>query len=55
MKEVCISCKKSISNDGGAAKFPCPNCGKYEIIRCGKCRQIVTKYTCPECGFVGPN
>jgi Zn-ribbon RNA-binding protein len=51
----CISCKKDITNDNGSVKFMCPGCGKYEIIRCTKCRQIVAKYTCPECGFIGPN
>jgi len=33
----------------------CPKCGKYQIIRCKHCREIVAKYKCPECGFVGPN
>ncbi|MBN1645572.1 DUF1610 domain-containing protein [Candidatus Woesearchaeota archaeon] len=57
MKNViqCISCKTNIANDRGSVKFLCPGCGKHEIIRCKKCRQIVAKYTCPECGFEGPN
>lgn len=51
----CISCKTKIANMPGSARFLCPQCGKYEIIRCETCRKIVAKYTCPECGFVGPN
>ncbi len=54
-KLVCISCKKEISNSQGTVKFLCPNCSKYEIIRCQHCREIATKYKCPECGFYGPN
>jgi predicted RNA-binding Zn-ribbon protein involved in translation (DUF1610 family) len=52
---VCMSCKKPIANSKGMAKFNCPKCSKYEILRCKKCREIVTKYTCPGCGFEGPN
>ncbi|MEM4711081.1 MAG: zinc finger domain-containing protein [Candidatus Woesearchaeota archaeon] len=55
MKDLCISCKVSLINNKGATRFLCPNCGKYEITRCGKCREIVAKYVCPECGFEGPN
>ena len=51
----CITCKKNISNDTNSTKFKCPNCGEYEITRCGNCRKIVAKYTCPSCGFEGPN
>ncbi|MBS3102752.1 RNA-binding protein [Candidatus Woesearchaeota archaeon] len=54
-KEVCISCKKRITNTIGTARFSCPKCGKREIIRCMHCRQIVAKYRCPECNFEGPN
>lgn len=53
--DKCISCKVSIVNDTAATRFPCPNCGKHIIIRCSKCRKIVAKYKCPECGFEGPN
>ncbi len=52
---ICISCKKKITNKAGSTKFPCPNCGKYEIVRCKHCREIVAKYECPLCHFVGPN
>ncbi len=51
----CASCKKEITNDQGAVNFMCPNCGKYEIIRCTHCRTLSAKYKCPECGFEGPN
>ncbi len=54
-KQVCNSCKIEIANNVGCVTFPCPKCGKYEIIRCKHCREIVAKYKCPECGFVGPN
>ncbi len=52
---VCLSCKRRITNLKGITRFKCPGCGKAEIIRCGHCKEIVTKYTCPQCGFVGPN
>jgi Zn-ribbon RNA-binding protein len=51
----CITCKVSLANNKGAVKFLCPGCGKYEITRCGHCREIVAKYKCPECSFEGPN
>jgi len=54
-KKKCISCKKDVTNDAGTAEFLCPNCGKYNLIRCKHCREIAAKYTCPECGFNGPN
>jgi len=53
--DKCVSCNTSVVNDVGSVKFQCPSCGKYTIIRCSKCRKIVTKYKCPECGFEGPN
>ncbi len=53
--ERCISCNTSVVNERGAVKFNCPNCGKYQIIRCENCRRIVTKYECPLCHFIGPN
>ncbi|MBU2638528.1 MAG: DUF1610 domain-containing protein [Nanoarchaeota archaeon] len=51
----CSSCNKELMNDKGAAKFKCPQCLKQEIKRCKHCREIGAKYTCPECGFTGPN
>ncbi len=54
-KLKCGSCKKDITNDGGSVVFKCPSCGKYEIVRCKHCREIVAKYKCPGCGFEGPN
>lgn len=51
----CVSCKKRITNDIGNVKFKCPKCKKGDIVRCRSCREIVAKYTCPECGFTGPN
>lgn len=54
-KLTCSSCKKDITNDIGSSKFNCPQCGKTEIVRCAQCRKIAAKYTCAECGFVGPN
>lgn len=53
--EQCISCKRSVVNREGVTKFDCPSCGNYQIVRCGHCRKIVAKYTCPQCNFVGPN
>ena len=51
----CSSCKATITNLEGTAKFNCPNCGKFKIIRCKHCREIASKYSCPECKFEGPN
>ncbi len=50
----CSSCKTEILNDTEVAKFPCPGCGKEEIIRCGDCRKKGVRYTCNKCGFTGP-
>jgi len=55
MSDICSSCGKRTANDSGSVKFKCPSCGKTEMIRCTKCRQLATKYTCAECGFQGPN
>ncbi|MDP7180093.1 MAG: zinc finger domain-containing protein [Candidatus Woesearchaeota archaeon] len=54
-KIVCSSCKTDITNLAGTAKFPCPNCAKYTIIRCKHCREVAAKFSCPECKFTGPN
>lgn len=51
---TCSSCKKRISAES-AARFPCPACGKEEIVRCAHCREIAAKYKCHSCGFEGPN
>ena len=53
--QKCNSCNTSVVNETESVKFDCPSCGKYSIIRCSKCRKIVTRYKCPECGFEGPN
>jgi len=55
IQEVCSSCKKRITNVAGTAKFPCPKCAKFTIIRCMHCRQIAAKFKCPACNFEGPN
>ena len=52
--KTCISCKLKIV-EKGSTKFKCPQCGQYEIIRCKHCRETAVKYTCPNCGFIGPN
>jgi len=52
---ICSSCKTRITNAAGSTQFNCPKCGKVKIIRCNHCRDIAAKYTCPECGFSGPN
>ncbi|MBT4604403.1 RNA-binding protein [archaeon] len=46
--------KQDVTNDTGAVRFPCPSCGKNEIIRSTFERKNAIKYTCA-CGFVGPN
>lgn len=50
----CISCKVKITNMVGSVRFQCPNCSKYEIVRCRRCREISSPYKCPECSFEGP-
>ena len=50
----CISCGKRVETEEVWVKFPCPACGKTEIIRCGKCKKLGNVYKCPECGFEGP-
>ena len=54
-KLVCSSCKKNVANSKGTSIFNCPDCGKFQIIRCIHCRQIAANYTCPSCSFEGPN
>lgn len=51
----CLSCGRSITNDPGNAQFKCPQCSKFQIVRCLHCRKIAAQYNCPECGFEGPN
>jgi predicted RNA-binding Zn-ribbon protein involved in translation (DUF1610 family) len=48
----CSSCQKEVTAD--YVRFRCPNCGKAEITRCKRCREIVAEYKCGECGFKGP-
>ncbi|MCB9362310.1 RNA-binding protein [Candidatus Woesearchaeota archaeon] len=55
MKKVSSTSKQDIANDVGSVSFMCPRCGKAEIVRSSKDRAIVVSYTCPECGFTGPN
>ena len=56
MKQLtCMSCKRHVTNKEGTARFSCPSCGKYEIVRCSHCREIAAKYRCTGCGFEGPN
>lgn len=43
-----------IINEAGSITFNCPNCGKAEISRSRKARELSKEYTCPNCGFVGP-
>ncbi|MAE13658.1 RNA-binding protein [Candidatus Woesearchaeota archaeon] len=52
---MCVSCNTTLVNSKGGAVFPCPQCGKHQILRCKNCREIAAKYTCPECSFTGPN
>jgi predicted RNA-binding Zn-ribbon protein involved in translation (DUF1610 family) len=54
-KLICISCKKRIANNPGFVKFMCPECNKFEIVRCKSCRVAAAKFKCPECGFIGTN
>ena len=51
----CNSCNVKIVNMAGAVKFKCPKCSEFELVRCAHCRKLVSKYTCPNCQFIGPN
>ncbi|MEM3830877.1 MAG: zinc finger domain-containing protein [Sulfolobales archaeon] len=51
---ICSSCKRIIPPYEKAVSFTCPNCGKYTIWRCKKCRNAAISYRCPVCGFEGP-
>ena len=51
----CSALNVRVANDKGSVTFNCPKCGKYEIVRSRHAREIVAKYTCPGCGFTGPN
>lgn len=47
--------KENIANDKGAIVFACPQCNFDSIVRSSTERKNVTQYTCPKCGFTGPN
>ena len=51
-KALCVSCKEEISSLG--VIFKCPKCGKQDIPRCTKCRQLSSVYVCTHCNFTGP-
>ncbi len=51
----CLASNREITNDTGAVTFKCPNCLKGVIVRSKNAREIVAPYTCPACGFRGPN
>ncbi len=53
--KVCSATKKRIDNDPGAITILCPACSKYEITRSSFARVNAIKFTCPGCGFIGPN
>ncbi|MEM2134901.1 MAG: zinc finger domain-containing protein [Candidatus Jordarchaeaceae archaeon] len=52
--QLCTSCGKVVSPEKGAVRFPCPNCGKYTIWRCERCRLFSNTFKCPLCNFEGP-
>ncbi len=51
----CTSTKKLVANLRGSVRFPCPSCGKQDIVRSPTCRTLATRYHCNQCGFEGPN
>ncbi|HLD33620.1 MAG TPA: zinc finger domain-containing protein [Candidatus Nanoarchaeia archaeon] len=53
--KICSSCKRQITSIPRSTSFKCPQCAKTEIVRCGRCRELATLYTCNQCGFEGPN
>ncbi len=52
---ICSSHNMKIANMSGSVTFMCPKCGKGKIVRSRHAREIAAKYTCPSCGFTGPN
>ncbi|MBU0953632.1 MAG: DUF1610 domain-containing protein [Nanoarchaeota archaeon] len=50
----CISCGRRIEGDPQYVLFPCPGCGKEQIVRCDHCKQRANKYACTSCNFSGP-
>ena len=50
----CSTCKVNILAKENFVRFNCPACGKVEIVRCNTCKSLSNKYTCENCGFVGP-
>ena len=55
LKIIRSSSGVEVTNEKGSTIFKCPNCGDYDIIRSLHERKIATRYTCPKCGFSGPN
>ncbi|MBS3164476.1 RNA-binding protein [Candidatus Woesearchaeota archaeon] len=55
MASSCISCHKRVTNTTATTVFKCPQCQNYDIMRCGPCRENAVSYSCPACGFMGPN
>ena len=45
----------NIANTSGSVTFKCPKCQENDIVRSRNEREIVSKYTCSKCGFIGPN
>jgi hypothetical protein len=49
----CTSCNVDVLARPNYVRFPCPSCGKFEIVRCSRCKSLSIPYKC-KCGFVGP-
>ncbi|MBS3147704.1 RNA-binding protein [Candidatus Woesearchaeota archaeon] len=52
---TCITCKQPSIGQTGFTIFKCPKCLKTDLSRCSHCRKIAAKFSCPQCGFEGPN
>jgi predicted RNA-binding Zn-ribbon protein involved in translation (DUF1610 family) len=50
----CTTCNIEIASKENFVIFDCPKCGKIKIVRCNSCKSLGRKYSCSECGFVGP-
>ncbi len=51
----CSASKEELSNNKGSVVFKCPKCVQADITRSFHSRELGTRYTCPQCGFEGPN
>jgi len=56
IKEMVLSSLgNNTANTAGSVTFKCPKCQETAIVRTRNERETAAKYTCKQCGFIGPN